>query len=173
VANENASILGRYAPADDAAPVSVRLLNFPLQVFASARQHHDELMREFALLALQPPQDRPGHTVPKSLLDLIETLGVRYAGVGERTDASRDDAVDRGETSMDLTYLVPSSVGPAMQELHDLMEQADTFCRDEQMLTLANSDTEREFRLWFLDEFTNQAAGQPPRPWQGPMQPDP
>jgi hypothetical protein len=58
--DDNRSILGRYAQADAGESVTVRLLNFPLQVFAGVRQHHDELMREFALLALSPPQDRPG-----------------------------------------------------------------------------------------------------------------
>lgn len=57
------SILGRYGPLGDEDMVTVRLLNFPLQVFAAARQHHDELMREFALLAMRPPEDRPGHAL--------------------------------------------------------------------------------------------------------------
>jgi hypothetical protein len=167
--DDQRSILGRYSPDDAGESVTVQLLNFPLQVFAGARQHHDELMREFALLALRPPRDRPGHTVPTSLLDLIETLGVRYARVGDRADAHREDAVERGDTSMDLAYVVPRSVGSAMRELHDLMEQADMFCRDEQVLTLAATPLEREFRLWFLAEFTSQADGQPPRPWRGPL----
>jgi hypothetical protein len=166
------SILGRYAPPDGGAHVTVRLLNFPLQVFVAARQHHDELLREFALLALSPPVDRPGHAVPKSLLGLIEALGNRYAGVGERTDAERDEAIERGEVAMDLTYEVPRSVGPAMQELHDLMERADQFCRDGQMLTMASTPVSRDFRLWFLQEFTRQADGEPPTPWRGPLDPD-
>jgi hypothetical protein len=170
--DESKAILGRYAPQDDGPHITVRLLNFPLQLFVKSRQRHDELIREFALLALSPPRDRPGHSVPKSLLDLIDTLGVRYAGVGDRTDAVRDAAVAAGEESMDLTYEVPSSVGPAMRGLHDLMERADEFCRDGQLLTLAPVPVEREFRLWFLQEFIDQAAGKPPTPWDGPLDAD-
>jgi hypothetical protein len=172
MAADNPSILGRYVSTDASETVTVELLNFPLQVFAVARQHHDELLREFALLALSPPQDRPGHAVPKRLLDLIETLGVRYAGVGDRTDAARDDAVARGDAAMDLTYVAPASVGPAMKELHDLMQEADEFCRDGQMLTLAATPLERSFREWFTSEFTQQADGRPPTPWTGGMVPD-
>jgi hypothetical protein len=74
--------------------------------------------------------------------------------------------------SMDLTYEVPRSVGPAMRDLHDLMERADEFCREGQLLTLASIPVEREFRLWFLREFIDQAEGAPPTPWGGPLDAD-
>jgi hypothetical protein len=172
MSEEPRSILGRYAPQDTGDHVRVQLINFPLQLFAHARQRHDELIREFVLLAMSPPKDRPGHAVPRDLIDLIDTLGVRYAGVGDRTDAARDEAMARGETSMDLVYEVPRSVGPAMEDLYALMERADEFCRDGQLLTLASTSLEREFRLWFLHEFMDQADGQPPKPWAGPLTPD-
>ena len=163
------AILGRYVPTTSEARVTVTLLNFPLQVFAMARQHHDELLREFALLALQPPPDESSRSVPVELLDLIDTLGRRYGGVGDRTDTVRDAALARGELSMDLTYQVPASVGVAMSELHRLMEAADAFCRDEQLLTLAATPVEREFRLWFTEQFISQAADAEPVPWDGPL----
>jgi hypothetical protein len=152
--------------------VTVTLLNFPLQVYAQARQHQDELLREFALMAIRPPQSRSGHEVPAGLLALIERLGRRYGGTADRTDELRDAAVARGETSIDLAYTVPRSVGPAMQELHDLLEQADAFCQQEQLLTLAATPVERRFREWFLAEFASQAAGAEPSAWAGPLNPD-
>jgi hypothetical protein len=172
VSREAPSILGRYAPPAGDREVTVVLLNFPLQVFASARQHHDELLREFALLALRPPEDRPGHNVPARLLDLIEAFGNRYGGAGDRADKLRDEALSRGQACVDLTYRVPHSVGPAMRDLHDLMEAADSFCRDEQLLTLAATPTEKRFRAWFTMQFTTQALGAAPTPWDGPMGPD-
>lgn len=168
-----ARILGRYGPAGgDDDSVTVRLLNFPLQVFAQARQHHDELLREFALLALQPLEDRPGHAAPAQLLALIDTLGRRYGTTADRNDVLRDEAVAAGETSMDLTYQVPRSIGSAISELHDLMEAADAFCRDEQLLTLASTPVERRFREWFLEQFSSQALGAEPIAWDGPLLPD-
>jgi hypothetical protein len=166
------AILGRYVPVADHDQVTVTLLNFPLQVFADARQHHDELLREFALLALRPPEDRPGHTVPAQLLDLIDSLGRRFGGVGDRTDALREAALARGETTMDLSYSVPRSAGPALRELHALMEQADAFCQTEELLTIAATPVERRFREWFIDEFIGQADSRPPNPWDGPLVPD-
>ena len=166
------AILGRYAPEDEGEHITVRLLNFPLRVFVKAREHHEELLREFALLALSPPEDRPGHHVPQQFLDLINTLGIRYAGIGANTDAVRDAAIARGERSTDLTYSVPRSVGPAMDELRSLIEQADQYCRDGRMLTMALAPLERQFLWWFLDQFIAQAKDLPPTPWPGGTEPD-
>lgn len=166
-------VLGRYAPGPtDEELCTVRLLNFPVQLFAQAREHHDELLREFALLALRPPEDRPGHTVPRRLLDLIDTLGRRYSATGQNTDAARDAAIERGETTMDLSYDLPRSAGAALRHLHELMEEADGFCRSEQLLTLAASPLEREFRTWFIQQFVAQLDGAPPTPWSGPLRDD-
>ena len=164
--------LGRYAPPDDGEHVEVRLLNFPLQVFVKAREHHEELLREFALLALSPPKERPGRHVPHQFLDLINTLGVKYAGLGASTDAIRDAAIARGEMTVDLTYELPRSVGPAMSEFRELLEQADQFCQDGQMLTMALATQEREFLWWFIDEISNQADGAAPSPWTGSTTPE-
>jgi hypothetical protein len=166
------AILGRYVPISDDEQVTVSLLNFPLQVFAHARQHHDELLREFALLAMRPPVDRPGHAVPGQLLALIDSLGRRFGRVADRSDQVRDDAIAAGETQIDLTYTVPRNAGPALAELHELMEQADAFCRDEQLLTIAATPVERQFRAWFIEQFTTQARGADPVPWDGPLLPD-
>ena len=164
------SVLGRYAPGDGPEPlVEVRLLRFPLQLFEQARERHDELVREFALLAIRPPRSRPGHEVPVRLLELIQTLGREYAGVRERADATRDAAAARGDLTVDLTYRLPPSAARAIEHLHQLTDDADRFCRDEQLLTLAASPLEQRFRHWYLEQFTAQLGGAPPTPWEGPL----
>jgi hypothetical protein len=64
---------------------------------------------------------------------------------------------------------VPRTVGAAVAELNELMEQADEFWRNEQLLTVAASPLERRFRTWFLIQFTSQAAGADPTHWDGPL----
>jgi hypothetical protein len=59
-----------------------------------------------------------------------------------------------------------------MEELRILLEQADEYCRNGQMLTIALAASERHFLWWFIDEFSNQAKDLPPTPWAGPMVPD-
>jgi hypothetical protein len=165
-----ASPLGRY---DDGASQQdrhdVQLLNLPVRVLIASRERHDELMREFALLALGGPAGRPD--IPDRLHELIETLGVRYGHAAARPDELVDAALARGEDTIDLTYSVPADVVAAADNLDALMREADEFCRTEHLLTLARSDVMVSFAEWYLDELRRQVAGQPPRPWDGPLDP--
>jgi hypothetical protein len=160
------SPLGRYdnSSGDDTMH-EVRLLNLPVRLLASGRQHHDELMHEFAMLAVSV-EDRDA--VPVRMLELIDTLGTRYGRAADRPDSLVDAAIARGEDSLDLTYQVPSHVVDAADALERMMDEADEFCRNEQMLTLSRSDVQRRFAKWYLDEFRRQVAGEEPRPWDGP-----
>ena len=58
-----------------------------------------------------------------------------------------------------------------MERLATLMDEADEFCQREQMLTLERSEVVKEFSTWYLDEFRRQIGGEPPRPWNGPIEP--
>lgn len=168
--NEQSPVVARPGVAEELC--SVRLLNFPLQLFDKAREHHDELMREFALLALSPPKDRPGHVVPAGLIDLIASLGIRYPDMEEPVDAVRDAAIGRGDAAIDLAYDVAPSVGASMRELGELLEQADRLCRAGELLTVAATPLERSFWAWFTGAFSSQVTGAAPTPWDGPLQPD-
>ena len=108
--DDAAAALGRYDRHSHSSLVEVRLLRFPLVVFHRARLHHDELIREFTLLALQDG-GVDAATVPKRLVELIEILGRRYRPTAERGHVLRDEAAARGELSIDLTYHVPRRSG--------------------------------------------------------------
>jgi hypothetical protein len=82
-----------------------------------------------------------------------------------------DEAVQRGERTLDLTYLVPADVVEAADQLETLMAEADEFCRSEHMLTLPRPALLVQFARWYLDEFRRQVSGRPPRPWTGPLSP--
>jgi hypothetical protein len=159
--------LGRYDSDDGTDVHEVRLLNVPLRVLAAGREHHDEVMREFAMLALDEELDK-GH-VPARMIELVEILGRRYGAAGERPDAEVDAAIERGETTVDLVYHVPAHIAQAAEQLEELMAEADEFCRQRQMLALERPPVVRQFADWYLDEFRRQVAGQAPRPWDGPL----
>jgi hypothetical protein len=167
-------VLGRYGAEDlpDEPAVEVRLLNFPLPLFVHSRERHDELLREFALMAMRPPESRPGHETPTRLLELIDVLGRRDGGVSDRSDAVRDAAIERGDATVDLTYELPPSAAASLRQLDQLMTDADEFCRSEDLLTLASTPTELAFRRWYLDQFMTQLAGGEATPWNGPTHPD-
>ena len=144
----------------------VRLIGYPLALHARSTEHHEELMREFQLLAIDPPTSTPGHEVPTRLLDLIAELNSQYAGVSEAPDAERDAAAARGDESVDLVYQVPVDVVVACERLDALLDEADEFCRaGERLLTLATPPDAAALRRWYLGEFRRQLEGHAPTPW--------
>lgn len=168
--DQGASPFGRYDEEATAGETlhTVRLLNVPVRVLEAGRQHHRELMHEFALLAVA---DDLSDDVPQRMLDLIDTLGRRYAQTSDQPNAEVDAALERGDATVDLTYEVADHVVDAANHLGMLMDEADEFCKREQMLTLQRSDVVKQFTSWYLDEFRRQIAGESPRPWNGPLDP--
>jgi hypothetical protein len=164
-----ASPLGRFDPDIDDGLHEVRLHNVPLRILADSREHHDEVMREFAMLALDEGLDTDH--APARLIELVDILGRRYGAAGSRPDAEIDDALVRGAASIDLVYHVPDHVAEAAEQLEALMRETDEFCRQQQMLALARPELFVRFAEWYLDEFRRQIAGERPRAWDGPLAP--
>lgn len=150
--------------AEAGALVEVRLIGVPVDAYGLASQHHDELRREFALIAQARGAD--DRSVPARLLAVVEELNRRFAsftaGPGQDLEASLKD----GRPTVDVVYRVPVEAGPAAAEFDALLDEADEFCRaGAELLTLAAPPRAVAFRRWFLGEFARQAAGQPPTPW--------
>ena len=158
--------------------IRVRLLRFPLRVFARSAEHHDDLLREFALLAAsrggaeQAPSGAAGRSadVPARLLVLVDELTRRFAGATRGVQEERAAALARGETELDLEYLVPAGIAEASRVLADMLDEADQFCRSGDLLTLATPPETSAFRRWYLTEVQRQASGEPPTPWPGPWE---
>jgi hypothetical protein len=162
--------LGRYGPDPADETVEVRLLRVPLRIYRAARQRHDDLLREFTLLSLQPRAELDQRDTPGRLLDLMTRL-TSFSATRDRPDREIDEAAAAGARYVDLAYQVPVSAAAAARELARLMDEADEFCRQEQLLTLERTPVEREFAHWYCGEFERQVAGQPPQPWTGPADP--
>ena len=164
----DASPLGRYAPDGDHRDVrQVRLLGLPLRVLLAGREHHDGVMREFRLLALAGAQ--PGKDVPVRLVELTEILGQRYGPARERPDKEIDEALDRGEDTLDLVYEVPPDIAEGAARLEELMAEADAFCAAEKMMSRERPPTIQRFAQWYLAQFVTQIAGGEPTRWDGPL----
>ena len=97
-AEPHASPLGRYDVTADTGLFEVRLLNVPLRLLAASREHHDEVMREFAMLALD--EGLGSHPVPTRMLELIDILGRRYGAASERPDAEVDAVLELSSGSV-------------------------------------------------------------------------
>lgn len=166
--NDDASPLGRYDSAsEDDELHEVRLLGLPIRVLIAGREHHDGLMREFALLALAEDQHRS--QLPARLIELTEILGVKYGRAAARPSEEIELAVAEGRDTIDLTYRVPAHIVEAAEVLDALMNEADAYCESEQLLSLKRTEIMTEFSEWYLEEFRRQIAGEPPVPWTGPL----
>ena len=156
--------------AGEPAPalVEIRIVDMPVDAYREASEHGDELMREFALMR-ERDLDEGGREVPERLLALAEELRNQFSGFTTAQDAQLQEALERGDGSITLHYLVPAGVKEACISLRDMLDEADEFCRrGEELLTLSTPPRALAFRNWFLDQFVRQVDGQEPTRWEEP-----
>lgn len=148
---------------DDTRLVEVHLIGLPLDIQARTEEHTEDLMREFSHIAHSTPDVT--ERIPERLLAVVARLRAEYepltGSVREKMEAAREE----GRASVDLTYAVPPEVSSAVDELSELLDEADRFCRSGDLLTLATPPESLAYRRWFLGEFKRQMAGEPPIAW--------
>ena len=140
----------------------VRILGLPVVEQRLAAEHFDELVREFTLLQLSGS----GAGVPARLVELRDELASRFEAFIASNAEAVVAAAERGDETVDLTYRIPTDIGPAAQRLSQLLDEADAYCREgEHLLTLETPERTARYRRWVLGEFTRQLAGAAPTPW--------
>jgi hypothetical protein len=162
------SVMGRYDDADvpeGARLYEIRMLGVPVELFLAARQQHDELMREFAVLALA--HQGQSSTDPPELRRLVQELGADSAAAASRPGAEVEAAAEAGEPAVDIVYRMPVSALVAAQRFQELMQRADEFCAQGRMLTMPRSPDILRFASWWFGELRRQVAGEAPTPWKG------
>ena len=142
----------------------VRILGFPLDVYQRTAEAFEGLRREFTLVAMRTPE---AVEVPARLLQLIDALTDEFEGLSSEPDRLRDEAISRGEQVVDeLVHHLPAAAEGACVALNGMLDEADEFCRQGQiLLSLASPPEAIVFRRWYLGEFTAQLRGNPPVPW--------
>jgi hypothetical protein len=139
----------------------VQLRGLPVQVWARAQEHHEELSREFALIMHGNDHD----ALPARLLRVVAELRARFAAFTTRTTEQLHAAAQRGEDRIDISFDVPEAAADATHELEALLDEADDYCRQGDLLTLATPDELVAFRRWYLEEFRRQIGGEEPVSW--------
>lgn len=151
------------SPSGDGHP-EVRILRYPLEVHQRATEAFEGLRREFQLIALRGPE---AEDVPERLLRLVDALATEYEGLNVEADNAREEAVARGDTEIpELVFRAPPGVAEACIALSQMVDEADEFCRQgDVLLTLASPPEAVVFRRWYLGEFVAQLRGEPPLAW--------
>jgi hypothetical protein len=148
--------------------VSISLVNFPVALANRAGRHYEAIQREFALIHFSDEATRA--SLPARLLEVAERTRNELAS-GEIVEREQvTSAIESGVENITVNLRMPRSASESMAALSELLVEADDFCREGDLITVAMPPDCRAFREWFLGEFVRQIAQQPPTPWSGPSQ---
>ncbi|MBV9284667.1 MAG: hypothetical protein JO176_08625 [Acidimicrobiia bacterium] len=144
---------------------TVKLVGVPVDLYLDAQRHMLEIVREFALISFG---DKSGATepVPERLLDLVDQLRKRYAPSTDAIRAQIDEAAAAGRKTVDVELPADERAAAITEDITDLLDAADDYCRSGDLLTLASSPEMVAWRHWWRDEVVAQVrADAEPRPW--------
>jgi hypothetical protein len=147
----------------DADLVDVVFIDLPVDEFRRSQQHHDALLREFALIDADEEASRD--EIPARVTALVHELGTRYGRFSVEPEERLRRAVAEGAERIEITFRVPASARQASLDLRALLDEADEWCRRGALMTLATPDDVVAFRNRYLDEFVHQIDGGEPRPF--------
>ncbi len=143
------------------------LRDVPLRLHVSFVRHYRELRREIRLLALAHGATYP---LARDLSELFTALeapshdGLLLAAPTAETAPPQEDGTDL-DVEVDLAVPLTRAGAAGLRRLGELLEQADAFCREERLLSLARDREQRRFQRWLLEELAAQDAGASPSSW--------
>ncbi len=150
------------SPDQQARSVQVCLEGVPLSLLRKSQEHREGLIRESVLMTLD---DGDATAVPARLVALSEELAGSFANESASVQAQADVAERRGDLTVDLLMEVRPGAVEAIARVFDLLEEADRYCAEGALLTLAASDAVRAFRRWCAREINSQLGGGVPNRW--------
>lgn len=145
--------------------VELCLQRLPLSVYLEAEQHNDALLRELTLMVESARSLPDGPEVPRRLLELAEEVRSELRTATDSIRTQVEEAIRQGAVTVDLAVAVPVTGWAILLRMADQLDEADRYCEEGQLLTLASSPTVRALRRWYVTEVAEQLGGRPPRPW--------
>ncbi len=143
--------------------VKVELIDLPLHLLLHYRIRFRDLRRELTLIAL----DAEERSSVAGRLTAVARKLESFSQVGTEAEQDIALALDDGLDRMTARYELPLGAVRGIIELRDLLTEADAYCRQRRMLTLASGPQENALRSWYLGELIAQAEGAAPTPWPG------
>ena len=134
---------------------TVRMLGVPVDLYLEASRHMSEIAREFTLISVG---ERTGVTapVPRRLLELVSDLSGRYRGTADAIRARVTDAAASGGETVDIEFSCDETGVKLTDDITELLDAADEFCRSGDLLTLASSPEVVAWRHWWRDQVIDQ-----------------
>lgn len=145
---------------------TVVLTRYPTRLGVRAKQHNDELLREFTIIAAGRANGTADDDLPARLVTVMDTIRQQYGAGLEERDARLFAAVDAGVDELDVEQQLPTAAADAARALGEILDEADEYCRQGQhLLTLATPADIVLFRRWYLDEVAAQLRGAEATSW--------
>ena len=154
-------------PAGDSEDlIEIELLRVPVWNYIGFQRHYREVRREVRLLSLANAQEYP---LAKRLSEVFDKLErpLRSQLRDDRVVAARAE----GTQHIDIRVHMTRTDASGIEQLIELLDLADEFCRTQRLLSLARSPEQVSFQNWFLCEFVRQSNGQPAQAWPSEQPP--
>ena len=169
-------LLGEAVDDVSAEVRTVRLLGLPPLLWLAARQHHDALLRDFALHLAEhgptsaqidvPATDRARSTVSSAVVDALEQAG-RAGAAPERLPQGHPSPLPAVPATLDLVLTVPVDLGPDFAAMQDTLDAAEELAEYGLLLARPGQPEVIAVRDWVCEQVTAQLAGVAPAPWPG------
>jgi anti-sigma regulatory factor (Ser/Thr protein kinase) len=143
----------------DPTAISVVLPNLPVPKLTEFGRHYQELRRELRLLAMSHQNDYP---LAQDLTKVFRRFDDSFP---ESIRRQYVEAIERGDSTIDLELHLHPSATTVIEQMLELLDLADEFCRAKRLLSLARTPEQREFQQWYFGELIRQARGEPPSVW--------
>jgi hypothetical protein len=115
---------------------TVTLPDIDVEVFWRMQRHQDDMLREFALIAMDR-EDGGSLDVPARLLDIVGSLHQRYASPRSALLDRLEQAAEEGRSQVTVVVELPAAAAADVAATCRAYEEADAFCRRGDLLTLA------------------------------------
>jgi Histidine kinase-like ATPase domain len=156
---------GHSRPAD-ASVAAIVLQGYPVRLGIRAREHSAGLLRECALLT----HAGTSSSAPDRLVELAQHVTSAFSGELASVDQQRNEALARGDATMDLRYPAVPGTRPVVEQWRQIMDELDDYAATgTALLTQATPPELVQLRTWTVEEFIRQLEGREPRPWTGPL----
>ena len=134
---------------------TVSLGDVPTELLLAAKEHMDNLGREFALAASGAATGEASE-MPADMATMVDTVLHRFSGPRHAIKVQALAAARRGEKRTTLTLSLPLSAIDAGQAYLRALDQADAYARSAKILTLETPPQHRAFRRWYVEMIMEQ-----------------
>lgn len=139
--------------------VAVKIAAVPVALFRRSRRRYSDLRRELRLLSLAHQEHYPMagsltaafvHFEQMIPMDVIRQVESAHAEGAEVTEVRAH---------------ISDAARPIFNQMLELLDLADEFCRAQRLLSLDRTPEQRAFQYWFFGELLHLAAGGEPTTW--------